>query len=706
VASVFQILLLRECAAHFSGNELTFGFVLGAWLLWGGAGSLWASRREKKPPELARLFLLVIALSPVSFLGLRVMRPALGLAPAELLGPGLTLAATLVLTSFVSAPLGAAFAFVAKSDGPPSRVYLWESIGAASGGLAVYFLLIPAFSNASAAAIWGGATSLFFFIVVARGKKPIWTIAAVAATAVAVAAMAALAILDAPSQRLSWRPFELARTKDSRYGRLQVIRTAEQITFYDNGLRAFSYPDPAAAEEAVHFALLQRPAAGRVLLIGGGAGGSLAEILKYPKVRVDYVELDPAVIGLAEQTFPEPALAPLRDARVKVHFADGRSFVERTREVFDAILVDLPEPATAQVNRYFSLEFFRLVLSRLSPEGIYAFRTASAENYIGPALKSFLSGLAATLREVFPEVRVVPGSTNVFLASRESLTVDASGLAAEARKLGLRTATTTPAVLASRLDSLKVERLAEALAEKSVDLNTDLRPASYFYSAVLWSAQFRGIDSRLLNGLAGIPKRLLLDIPLAALALLLALLRFRSRKTGLVLGSLAIMGLTSLAVEVMVLVWFQSRFGVVYGKIALLLAVFMAGLAAGAFGILRLKRTRTAHLLGAQSVIIALLAVARLATGVRPTEYAFFAFLFALGAANGAFFVAAQSAFLPARSQAGHGYGWDLLGSFGGAVAVSAILIPLAGIPMLFTYLLLLNSLVFLALVTLRPRFS
>ena len=442
LASVLQILLLRESAAQFSGNELTYGFVFAAWLLWGGAGSLWASRREITAAGLARLFQAVLVLTPVGFLGLRLARPALGLTPGELVSPGLILTATLVLTFFLSAPLGAAFAFAAKLDGPATRTYVWESAGAAGGGLLAYLVLIPLFSNAVAAALWGTVAALFVFAAFGRPRP-------VMGTAAALAALAALAFLDGPSQRLAWRPFDLVRAEDSRYGRLQVIRTSEQVTLYDHGQKGFSYPDPAAAEEAVHFALLQRPRAGRILLIGGGAGGSLAEILKYPGTTVDYVELDPAVIGLADRFLPEAARASLHHSRVRLHFADGRAFLERIAGTYDAIIVDLPPPATAQLNRYYSLEFFRLVRKRLNPSGIFSFRVPSSEEYISPTLRSFLAMLEATLGAVFPEVRAVPGGTNIFLASDGPLTIEASLLGEEAKRLGIRTATTNPAVLAA-----------------------------------------------------------------------------------------------------------------------------------------------------------------------------------------------------------------------------------------------------------------
>ena len=87
----------------------------------------------------------------------------------------------------------------------------------------------------------------------------------------------------------------------------------------------------------------------------------------------------------------------------------------------------------------------------------------------------------------------------------------------------------------------------------------------------------------------------------------------------------------------------------------------------------------------------------------RPPEIVPFAFLFLLGFFECDFFIISNQVFFKDASQAGLGYGLDLLGSFAAAVGLSSILIPLAGLPLLFNYLFLLNAfgLLFLAM---KPR--
>jgi spermidine synthase len=93
-------------------------------------------------------------------------------------------------------------------------------------------------------------------------------------------------------------------SRDSIYGNLAVIETGNIRSIYDNGVILASAPDENAAEEAVHYALLEHPAPRQILLIGGGVNGSIAQALKHPTVeRIDYAELDPALIDLARQFF-------------------------------------------------------------------------------------------------------------------------------------------------------------------------------------------------------------------------------------------------------------------------------------------------------------------------------------------------------------------------------------------------------------------
>lgn len=696
MAASFQIYLLREFAAAFTGNELVFGLMLGAWLLLGGIGSLLrpAPRPEAARERLAWVFGTAVILFAAGMTLLRFSHRLLGLLPAETTGLAPALGWAVVLAFLVSFPLGRAFVLSAgQVGGDVPRVYILESAGAAAAGLAVHFLLIPRLSNWQGAAVVGGGAALLAWLALKPARsKPILAAALLLATALAPADRAALA--------WAWEPLEVVAAEDTPYGKLVAVRNAEQMTLYDNGLAVFSRPDLGAAEDAVHFALLQRDDISRVLLIGGTANGCLEECLKHPGARVDCVELDPAVIRLARERLPATSLAALDDPRVRIILSDGRSFVERTADRYDAILLSLPDPSTAQLNRYYTREFFAEARDRLAPGGVLSFVLTGAENYIGRPLARYLASIVGTLAEVFGAgIRVVPGSSVVVLASDGPLAVEPEFLSSRIARLGLATTFVRPEMLPFRLTPGRIGQLDAALkaAGPETRINLDLAPASYFFQSLLWAGQFGGLEAKVLQAAERAPAFWLLDAPLAAAALALGLLAWVLRRSaGRFLVPVAVMGLTTIIVEVAVFIAFQARFGYVYGKIPLLLASFMAGLVAG--GVLGRARKRPGRadlpLVQAGFVLLLLASFAALSGGAG--EAVPFALLACFGALSGILFVAANRRILREVQHPGLGYGVDLVASFAGAVVVSALLIPLFGIPALLLRLAVLNALVLL----------
>jgi len=693
LASSFQIVLLREFAAHFYGNEISVGLLLGCWLLWGGLGSLAAGKISFTRTKTLLLYYAAAVLFFISLLALRFSRFALGTLPGEMTGAVPMLVFSLILTLFVSLPLGILFVFnVHLYNGNLPRVYLLESLGGSAAGLLLYFVFIPFLSNWQAGVIAG---SLAVFCVALSLGKP----RGIPGFAVLLILLVASFFFDVPSQKISWRPFHLRQSKDSRYGKLQVIEIAEQFSLFDNSMSVFSYPDLSSAEESVHFAMLQFPAAREVLLIGGGVAGCVKQALKYPSVHIDYVELDPDVIRISRSHLPAREMKVLDDDRVRVHYQDGRFYLSRTEKKYDVIILNLPEPYSAQLNRFYTLEFFRIVRSRLESRGIFSFRIPSAENYISPALQNFLSSLFFTLKEIFPAVALIPGDTNIFLASENALSLGWREMAERIEELHLANTYVVPSILSSRLSPLRMDRLKQAVLSGQRKINRDLVPISYFFNSVLWSTRFGGLESRLFTRMAKVKKFWLLDAPLILYLLILLYLSLRSNPSRYLLTPIAVMGFTSIVTEILLIIAYQAFNGYLYQRIALLIATFMVGLSCGAYVGTRKREARFSLVLLAQTGFIILLALCAFALQAQPPESMFFLFLFGLGFLGGVLFVISNRLFLRIKRNYGLGYGIDLLGSFAGAIAVSSVLIPLVGLHLLLRYLLLVNSFCFIFLI-------
>ena len=686
LALSFQIFLLREFSVHFYGNEITFGFILASWLLWGGLGSISASKLKFHPLRFPLVYYAVILFLPLCLIVLRFSRFFLRVLPGEITGIIPMLLYSLVLAFFISFPLGILFVFNAHfQKGDLYRVYFLESLGSSVAGLIVYLFLIPVFSNWQGAAIVGGSASLLIFFSLGKKKQIIFPLSI-------LIFLAAFIAFDFPSQKIYWAPFSLIKSKDTPYGKLQILKTEEQVSLYNNSLHDYSYPNLAASEESVHFALLQNPRARNVLLVGGGAGGGLSQILKYSQVEVDYVELDPEIIRLSLQFLPEREKSVLRNNRIHIFYRDGRAFLNETLKKYDMIILNLPEPATAQINRFYTKEFFLEAREKLTEKGVFSFRVPSAENYISFELQNFLASLYFTLKEAFPFVEVVPGDTNIFLASPQPLSIEFEELSRRIEDLNLENSYVSPQLLFSRLSPLRVEFLKEKVSSGKKTINQDFSPISYFYNSVLWSTQFKGLERKIFSFFSKVHFFWLLDLPLILFISLLIILWWQRKKSTFFLLPLAVMGFTTIVVEIIVIISFQTLYGYVYRRIALLLTCFMIGLFLGSFRGKKRKRIYFAQLLFIQFGILLLLLLFHLSLKIHPPELFFFIYLLLLGFLGGDLFVVSNNLFLREKKNYGLGYGLDLLGSFFGALAASTFLIPLAGLPLLLKYLFLLNS--------------
>ncbi|MCB0275059.1 MAG: polyamine aminopropyltransferase [Calditrichaeota bacterium] len=165
------------------------------------------------------------------------------------------------------------------------------------------------------------------------------------------------------------------------YQRIVLTQWKDNVWLYLNGNEQFSsFDEERYHEPLVHPAMAVSVARQKVLILGGGDGLAARELLKYPDVKeVVLVDLDPAMTRLAA-THPEFLrlnLGSLSDPRVRVINRDAYSFLEESNEIFDVILIDLPDPKTVGLSRLYSQEFYHLVSRQLTPGGVMVTQASS-----------------------------------------------------------------------------------------------------------------------------------------------------------------------------------------------------------------------------------------------------------------------------------------------------------------------------------------
>jgi spermidine synthase len=687
LATSFQILLLREAESFFSGNELVYGFVLAFWLLGSSLGSLLADKKFLPSLTPEKFYALTMVFFALSLAGIRFSRFVFNLLPSETVGLQPALLTSLLTTLVISLPLGALFVYnVVWLQGNLLNVYLTESLGAAVGGLLVSLVLIPYFSGWQSAAIIILASGLIISFSLTGGKKALLLVTGILLTLL-------LVNLDLTTEKIYWQPLNFITARDSPYARIKLIKTGEQLSFYTNNVLAFNFPDLAAAEQAVHFPMLQRPGAKKVLLLGGGFNGSLEELLKYREANVDYVELDPVLVKLAKD-FLQNQTSIFENHRLSFITMDGRKFLqEKPPASYEVIICQLPEPVSLQLNRYYTVEFFSLVKSRLTEDGLFSFSVPASENYLSDELAQFLASLYYSLTRVFEEVRLLPGDSVVFLASSHTLHDDFAYYEWQLRQLKLKTVYFRPEILAFRLTDFKKNYLQTRVKEApQPKLNYDQTPISYYFNIVLWSKQFKSWEKKLLVFLARHSQFYLFHLPLILIVLLL-LYSLRKKTVSWPVGwPLFFLGFSTMVAEIGLLLSFQVHSGLVYSKISLLLSLFMFGLFLGSWLAKNyLPAGQLWPLILCQATMVIFLALASLSYRIG-SEYFYYGLFLAMGLLGGATFIVSNTLYLRNASRYGLGYAVDLAGSFLGALLASSLFIPLLGLNLLFVFLLLANS--------------
>ena len=257
--------------------------------------------------------------------------------------------------------------------------------GALAGGLVWPFVLLPLAGQVRGAALTG-MVNLIAAAVVATFllRSQMTRTARHGATAALLAAAAVLAILIVRSadievtarQRLYADPVVAAERSD--YQQIVVTERNGDVRLYlDGDLQFSSIDEHRYTETLVHPALAREPR--RVLILGGGDGLATRDILRYPSVgTVVQVELDPAVIELANTRLADLNHGSLRDPRVHLVIDDAfRWLREQPAQGFDAVIVDLPDPDTPVLGRLYSTEFYGLVATTLNPGGLMVVQAGS-----------------------------------------------------------------------------------------------------------------------------------------------------------------------------------------------------------------------------------------------------------------------------------------------------------------------------------------
>ncbi|MBN2483852.1 MAG: fused MFS/spermidine synthase [Candidatus Omnitrophica bacterium] len=703
-ASLFsQSIFLRELLVVFYGNELSAGVLLSSWLIGAALGSLCYSVLSRKMQTTLRTLATGLVVFSgfvwLQFLLIQYLRTFFSHFPGEIFSlgeivfsAGVILLPSAFLTGMIFALCVELYSQLKKENSFPT-VYALDSLGNMAGGIGFAFFCSALFNSLEN--VWGislflSILAIIIFLRVTKG---------VSQKMIYVGMMVFLALYGTVagnfakiSSRLlkdKWRHFEVIDAQSSRYGDLVLTRNQETYSVYQNGILNFSYPAPIEVEESVHVTFSQVRDPKRVLIIGGGVGGLIAEVLKYPVEEIVYLELDSAVVDLVKKHLNPADRYALADKKVTVIHREARDFLNHYHgEKFDVILMNTPQPVSLYVNRFYTYEYFLKVREFLSEKGVFTFTLDSQEGYFSQALRKVDASVYHTLKEVFTQVELISGPKLRFIAAGEyaSISSDPEMLAQRFGSLHIPADYISPEYFIGRIVTWQTDYVRGVLAaECPVKINHDFYPAAYYYGIGYFVSYFRSVFNAILELLAKL-SLYHYGILVVGVLLLLAV----KRKEYLPVAGVFLCGFAGMVHVIVAIMSFQIIYGYVFTQIGLISAVFMLGVSIGAFLIKRnpagLTRSSLALVSSGFGLYCFLLAgFIGILSFWHPffLSYCFFLSSGLAGIAVGSFFPAAQGSFLKTKrpgDTAGILYGFDMFGGACGGILISIVFVPLYGI--------------------------
>ncbi|MEJ2595758.1 MAG: hypothetical protein P8100_11695 [bacterium] len=685
-----QIILVREFLIIYNGNELVIGILFSIWMLCTALGA-WMGRYLKPGrnySDLIRLLLVFIALYPAfAAFGIAYYRNSI-----FEVGRLISLYGVLYFSLIVLLPLcflgGFTYTLInittSRNPGSLQNCYSYESAGSLTGGLITSLLFIYYLQTDNLTSLQYLALIAFihFGVTEFRLKRYFLSLLYLLA-AFGIMHVVYNYDLTMLSKAKLFPDQQVLQSLDSPYGNITVTRQQNQTNLFLDGQLLSSDNEPVRREEDVHYAMLQRKNASRVLMFGGALTGAMAEVNKYREVeQIVYVDQNSFLPHLAG----ELNLLDMSD-KIDFRFSDPVLFLKKNTGKFDVVLISEPPPTSAQFNRFYTVDFFTLVKQHLNLGGILSTSLPSSQNYLSDNELLLHSSLYNSLCKVFRHVLLVPGDRYYFLASDDSLTLAYSTLQEESH---ISNTYVNEAYLDDRLMKIRSENTLESYLEDA-PLNYNFRPVVYYLYIRHWLSYF-GISFWI--------------IPFFCLLIVGMFYFFTHNYATAMFTS----GITGVSTELVLIVVFQVLFGNVYLFIGIIITTFMAGLAIGSRFSLICKMNYPLRLMNFVQLFsgIYILSIALTIFFIGKMEETIIIrviFIFAMFIL--AAFTGLQYGISVCHRKTDPGtlvsevYAADLVGAAVGSLAVTVWLIPMIGI---YQSVLVMASLHFLTLILLRIK--
>ncbi|MCC6933138.1 MAG: 4Fe-4S binding protein [Deltaproteobacteria bacterium] len=665
ISLTYQLVIVREFASFYASNELIIGSIMACWLLLTGIAST-CNKLRINPLALA-FILIFYPLS--SLIALRFLHA--GFFAVLTIDPLTSLLLSLITLLPFCFAVGYSLPQLVNAgkqfpNSSFSSIYAWDSLGSVGACICYSLLLADWFSPLQ-------ILSLGSIIILLLSGASFSKSAAYTPKALSYFTLFIFIIIFAWSRNielfttgLSYPQQDLQNVTFSQHG--YIVQTKQQSTssVFVNSQLLSTDSVSLETEEQAHYILAQREQVKRMLLVSGGSNSLFTELLKYPLLKIDYLESDPDLAAIIQATISDKY-----KSRLTFYAEDPYKFLSHATEQYDIIMLALPTPSSFYINRLYTTEFFSMLYPHLSADGIVALRLSANINYLTPEVSALISSIYKALAENFKNNLLLPGSHVYLLASQGRLNPDIAALPAIS---ALKPFFLTPDYLRSIITLERLADLQSALLQNA-PVNSNFSPVAYWHYARIWLSQFSQsawwyLFCALLGGA------------------LLALAKLHTKSTVLAF-SCSTTSFACLGLSLLLLFSYQILSGHSFADLGLLFGAYLSGSFCGSYFQINATVTKRKQILGADALVLLLslllpTIIFALSRSYQLSSYYILLIVAALNFSLGAIQAwqlraISQTLSTDLREAASFIFALDFLAAALGAFSISALLLPLIG---------------------------
>jgi len=474
--------------------------------------------------------------------------------------------------------------------------------------------------------------------------------------------------LNSVSQK--WRYPNLVNSLNSKYSQINLTKTNQQTNFFINGQVSFTSEEGFESEKLLNLIFPFTKSADKALIFGNP---NLAKTMssRFPVKETGFLEPDEKLYQLEKE---------LLGTEVKPILKDPPRYFSETEKKWDLVIFSPGNPQTLLTNRHFTQENFNKIKQRLNRNGILAIVLYLPTDYQSQEALLFSASIYQAFQNVFPE--------NQILAQEDQLIIMGSN-----NKLQIYQDRINPAwadYFWQEIGNKQGQEIAHKIKLSPAKANTDSEPTAFFYHQLFWQTMFsfnlpQVLEKATKFGLLFLAGLVLITFPKTNFKLRLGLTAASS-------------SLIFMALEVLVIFFYQTKIGYLYHQISLIFATALLGMAGGVKLSQAVKNRKQALTFSFLAYLIPM-AVFILGYKTRLASATGFwlILVLAVGACAGLVFALVNRIYLNQAKNPGYIYAFDLFGGFFGAVLTTAFLLPLYGLKKLMiglSLLILVNALI------------